>query len=255
MILRELIRTLEEADPDLILPDGFHDPHSYRGYYEQLAFQPARHVKVSDMLADARSAVGTMYQGYKGGDYLMTEHSVVNIAPYGQSSEGDAISPRLLRLMLNQGYKPEQVTDSITVDGVHITPVDYTVTMIPDGWTGDSGHMWVLHVEYMPRRGEPGTWRVVQNPSSSLPEVLNGNGAWDYEGSEERSSREWLAEHRFTLSKALTLATEAAATMQVTTRFGPLTAADAIAREEENLAHPAKRMKIVQPVKRVRKLP
>lgn len=256
MNLGNLIRVLEEADPDLVLPDGFRNPHSYRGYYEQLAFEPARNVFVADMLADARSAVGTTYQGYKGGDYLMDERSIVNISPWGMSNDGDAISPRLLHLMLERGYKPGEATDTVTVDGVHITPVDYTVSMIPDGWTGDSGHMWIIHVEYMQRRGEPGTWRVVQNPTSSLPEVLNANGAWDYEGSDERMDRAWLAAHRFTLTEALKLAREAARTLQVTTRFGPLTAADAMAREEENLAHPAKRMKIVQtPVKRVRKLP
>lgn len=246
MILRELIRFLEEADPDLVLPEGFRDPHSYRGYYDQLAFQPARHVSVSEMLADARSAVGTVYRGYKGGDYVMTEHSIVNISPYGQSAEGDAISPRLLRLMLNQGYKPGDTTDTVTVDGVRITPVDYTVTMIPDGWTGDSGHLWIIHVEYMARRGEPGTWRVVKNPTSSLPEVLNANGTWEDEGSEDRMNQDWLAAHRFTLTEALRLAREAAPVMQASTRFGLLTAADAIAREAKYQA---------APVKRIRKLP
>lgn len=61
MTLDELIAALDAADPDLVLPDGFTNPHSYRGYYEQLAFEPAQDVRVADMLADAREALGTTY--------------------------------------------------------------------------------------------------------------------------------------------------------------------------------------------------
>ncbi|MFC9490722.1 hypothetical protein ACFTZM_32240, partial [Streptomyces hydrogenans] len=65
MPLGELITALEAADPDLVLPDGFTHPHSYRGYYHELAFEPAHNATVGEMLADARSALGTTYTGWK----------------------------------------------------------------------------------------------------------------------------------------------------------------------------------------------
>lgn len=53
--LGELIEELERHDPNLRLPLGFTEPHSYRGYYDQLAFQPAADVTIGEMLADART--------------------------------------------------------------------------------------------------------------------------------------------------------------------------------------------------------
>lgn len=98
MYLGKLIEILESADPELVVPEGFHNPHSYRGFYEDLAFEPAMNVTVGAMLKCAREALGTTYQGYKGGDYTMHEYTDVWIANYG--SEGDGISEMLIRYML-----------------------------------------------------------------------------------------------------------------------------------------------------------
>lgn len=106
MSLGELIAALEAADPRLILPDGFHNPHSYRGYYEQLAFEPAQNVTVGAMLADARSALGAVYEGYKGGSYRMVDYTDCWIAEYGSTGDGDMLSPMLVRLMLATGRLP-----------------------------------------------------------------------------------------------------------------------------------------------------
>lgn len=51
--------------------EGFANPHSYRGYYDQLAFEPAYGVTIGSMLDAAKSAVGAIYYGYKGGSYRM----------------------------------------------------------------------------------------------------------------------------------------------------------------------------------------
>jgi len=40
MMLSDIIETLEKYDPATIVPLGFGEPHSYRGYYDQLAFEP-----------------------------------------------------------------------------------------------------------------------------------------------------------------------------------------------------------------------
>ena len=53
MTLGELIKALEAAPQDAVCEAGFSDPHSFRGFYEQLAFGRRDNTKVSDMLADA----------------------------------------------------------------------------------------------------------------------------------------------------------------------------------------------------------
>ncbi len=104
MELGELITALEQADARLVVPSGFTNPHSYRGYYDELAFEPAANVTVAAMLADARSALGATYQGYKGGDFTMREHTDCWLATWG--GLGETLGPTLLRLMLAPGTVP-----------------------------------------------------------------------------------------------------------------------------------------------------
>jgi hypothetical protein len=86
-----LIDWLEKQDQDLIVQDGFGSPHSDRGSYEELAFDPVSEARLGDMLKYAKSAVGATYEGWKGGDYTMGLHTSVYIGEYGE--EGDAITP------------------------------------------------------------------------------------------------------------------------------------------------------------------
>lgn len=94
----ELIEVLEQEDPALVVPNGFSSPHSYRGFYERLAVEPASNVTVGEMLADLRGAIGTTYEGYKGGEYEMGEWSDVHLAEYGTC--GEELGVRLLRYMI-----------------------------------------------------------------------------------------------------------------------------------------------------------
>jgi len=103
MTLRELIKCLEAAEPDKVVPYGFDEPHSYRGYYDELAFEPTRDISVGEMLAAAKSAIGKTFKGYKGGDYVMKEYTDVWIARWGE--EGDGISHMLMLYMLGDGVK------------------------------------------------------------------------------------------------------------------------------------------------------
>lgn len=87
MRLGELIRGLEALRGDMVLPVGLGEPMSYRGYYEQLAFEPAYDATVRDSVANARSAVGASYEGYKGGTYVMTVDTPVWLASYGTTGK------------------------------------------------------------------------------------------------------------------------------------------------------------------------
>ena len=62
---------------------------SYRGLYERLAlgFDGENEVKVSDLLAECRTAIGKTFTGYKGGDYVMDRDTLVHVANYGNTSE------------------------------------------------------------------------------------------------------------------------------------------------------------------------
>jgi hypothetical protein len=100
--LGELIETLAAEDPARVLPLGFNSPHSYRGYYTDVAFETTSNISVGDMLAAARSALGATYQGYKGGDFTMNEYTDVWLSEHGTAS-GETIGITLLRLMLTNG--------------------------------------------------------------------------------------------------------------------------------------------------------
>lgn len=87
MILQELIECLERLDPNKTIPRGFNKPHSYRGDYSQLAFEPAKNITIGEMLNCAKEAHGTTYEGYKGGKYKMEDYTDVYIAEYGCTGE------------------------------------------------------------------------------------------------------------------------------------------------------------------------
>lgn len=100
MTLDELITALEAEDPDRLLPLGFSNPHSWRGVYMDLAFEPTANVTVGQMLADARSAKGATYQGWKGGDYTMDGWTDVHLAEEGTCGDTE-LGPVLLTLLLH----------------------------------------------------------------------------------------------------------------------------------------------------------
>ena len=58
--------------------------HSYRGYYCDLAFEVGDGDRLAtDLLADCKAAMGKVFLGYKGGDFVMGELTPVWVASYG----------------------------------------------------------------------------------------------------------------------------------------------------------------------------
>jgi hypothetical protein len=107
MTLEELIDCLEQANSDMFVPMGFGHPHSYRGYYDQLAFEPVRNTTAGEMLVAARSALNKVFEGYKGGDFKMTGGTDCWLSEYGRSS-GETIGPVLLAYMLRHNWSADQ---------------------------------------------------------------------------------------------------------------------------------------------------
>ncbi len=95
LTLGNLIEVLKGADGRLLVefdtggaPDN---PHSYRGYYEDLAFGAAKsRVTAAEFLAMCENALGKEYQGYKGGEFVMGADTPLWRSEYGYAS-GTAI--------------------------------------------------------------------------------------------------------------------------------------------------------------------
>ena len=98
MTLKELIERLRKEPKENVLRKGFGHSMSYRGDYSQLAFAPFENVTVGKMLEEAEYALGKTYEGYKGGEFVMSEYTDVFIANYG--SRGEQIGKMLLDYML-----------------------------------------------------------------------------------------------------------------------------------------------------------
>lgn len=92
MTLGKLIDALEE------MPEGsevanLNSAHSYRGYYSDLAFEQGEGTRpAADLLAECKSAMGKVFCGYKGGDFVMGALTPVWVAYYG------SCGPKLMAL-------------------------------------------------------------------------------------------------------------------------------------------------------------
>ncbi len=83
LTLGKLIATLEQAPADTLI-DGICSPHSYRGYYCDLAFErAAEKITVAAALALCRNCMGEVFMGYKGGDYVMGAQTPLWLSSYG----------------------------------------------------------------------------------------------------------------------------------------------------------------------------
>jgi len=83
MTLGKLIATLE-AMPEGTEVANLNSAHSYRGYYSDLAFERDEGMRqAADLLAECKAAMGQVFCGYKGGDFVMGELTPVWVASYG----------------------------------------------------------------------------------------------------------------------------------------------------------------------------
>ncbi|MEV3895382.1 hypothetical protein [Streptomyces anulatus] len=108
MTLDELLTALGHADQALILPNGFNNPHSYRAWNDELAFEPTENITVADMAAEAWGAMDETFCGYMGGGrvtFTMTADTPCWLAVEGQGG-GEPITMELLARLLAAGTSP-----------------------------------------------------------------------------------------------------------------------------------------------------
>lgn len=85
MTLGGLIAALE-AMPEGSEVANLQNAHSYRGYYRDLSFElHDGHRPAVELLAECKEALRQTFYGYKGGEYVMDEKTLVWVADYGDS--------------------------------------------------------------------------------------------------------------------------------------------------------------------------
>jgi len=83
MTLGKLIAALE-AMPEGANVANLCDVGSYRGYYSDLYFEHLEGMRsASDLLAECKDAMGQVFTGYKGGEFMMGAMTPLWIASYG----------------------------------------------------------------------------------------------------------------------------------------------------------------------------
>jgi hypothetical protein len=83
MTLGKMIAVLENMPPETTVA-GLFRPHSYRGYYSDIAFENSALMRtVSELLQDCRDSMGRVFIGWKGGEFLMGENTPVWVAERG----------------------------------------------------------------------------------------------------------------------------------------------------------------------------
>ena len=83
LTLGGLIDKLGEGNPSLMVP--LSAPHSYRGYYTDLAFEPGETL-LGELLSKCKVVLGTTMTGYKGGEFLMDKDVPLWVSEYGCAS-------------------------------------------------------------------------------------------------------------------------------------------------------------------------
>lgn len=99
--LGDIADAFAALDPGTVLPIGLADPHSYRGYYQELAVELCGPTTAGEIATMLKGCIGRTFEGYKGGDYTMRRFTDVYIAEYG-SAGGDMIGPVLLHFLTHQ---------------------------------------------------------------------------------------------------------------------------------------------------------
>lgn len=103
MTLGKLIAALEAMPSDAEVTN-LNSPHSYRGYYSDLAFERGEGTRpAAELLAECKAAMGQVFEGYKGGDYVMGALTPLWVSEYGHSS-----GEKLMAVMRGGGIETAQ---------------------------------------------------------------------------------------------------------------------------------------------------
>ena len=77
------------TDDAYVFSIAFDEAHSYRGYYDEVAFEPATGVSVGKIKQQIERAFNETFTGYKGGEFQYSADTPVHLAYYGSAEGGE----------------------------------------------------------------------------------------------------------------------------------------------------------------------
>ena len=108
LTLGGLIKLLEALHPQMPIV-GLGELDSYRGYYCDLAFHPTpKTATVEHVLSQCRAAMGRVFEGYKGGDYVMGAPTPLWVSAYGEASGERLMGLEAIDEVLTPVTEPEE---------------------------------------------------------------------------------------------------------------------------------------------------
>jgi hypothetical protein len=91
--IKTLISLVKLLPKDTLVVPKLSRPDSYRGYYEDLAFEYSNDFQTAaELLELLESCIGKTYTGYKGGDYTCHENTLCWFGFYGTTCGSKAIT-------------------------------------------------------------------------------------------------------------------------------------------------------------------
>lgn len=90
LTLGEAIKYLSDLPDNIVVTvdvgGSLNNPHSYRGYYSDLSFEPTNGMVTSgEFLSMLQSSLDKTFEGYKGGDFVMSENTPLWFSGYGNT--------------------------------------------------------------------------------------------------------------------------------------------------------------------------
>ena len=187
LTLKEVIRRLEREKLDHKVAYGFGNPHSYRGYYDRLCFEPVLDTTVRDMLEAAQSSVGKVFTGWKGGDYVMTLYTDCHLNRRGHCMDGeDELTKEVLEMMLSTIAVPSYLTELYRETVIETRKEDVVLAVRrPDYPTsyvfeGEDSRIKIIDLDlgssFDETRLSPDDREAVEELATSVLKQLNDNG-------------------------------------------------------------------------------
>ena len=95
---------------EFVFTKGFSDPHSYRGYYNQVCFEPTTGVPLKEILESINDALTQTFVAYKGGEYTYGIFTTTNLQMYGHCENNDCQKLEELVKEMIEEYKMSENT-------------------------------------------------------------------------------------------------------------------------------------------------
>ena len=106
--LGSVIKQLKLLPENTVFTHGFHNAHSWRGSYCDVAFEPAPNITAGALLQSCEIVIDTTIESCGGGEEDITQYTEFHVAKKGHSSPYSAHIQFLAELMSHM-HEPEKL--------------------------------------------------------------------------------------------------------------------------------------------------